>query len=85
MKPICAQVDHASITLTLIRVVITSAASTAVVAPTNTGDAIYSYSQRAQQLYPHFAWAELQGGTIDIIDEQPGAWSELVARFLKSR
>ena len=50
----------------------------------NTGDAIYSYSQRAQQLYPQFSYAELQGGTIDIIDEQPGAWSEIVANFVKA-
>ena len=49
----------------------------------NTGDAIYSFSQRARQLYPHFSWAELQGGTIDIIDEQPEAWSDLVAGFVK--
>lgn len=49
----------------------------------NTGDAIYGFSQRAQQLYPHFAWAALQGGTIDIIDEQPEDWSDLVAGFVK--
>lgn len=49
----------------------------------NTGDAIYRYSQRARELYPHFQYAELPGGTIDIIDEQPEAWSELVADFVK--
>jgi len=49
----------------------------------NTGDAIYAFSQRARERYPHFAWAELEGGTIDIIDEQPEAWSEAVAKFLK--
>ncbi|MNV73165.1 hypothetical protein D3C71_1662970 [compost metagenome] len=38
MKPICAQVDQASITFTLMRVVITSAASTAVAAPTTTSN-----------------------------------------------
>lgn len=51
----------------------------------NTGDAIYAFSQRAQERYPHFAYAELAGGTIDCIDEQPEAWSEAVAAFLKAR
>ena len=36
MKPICAVVDQASITLMLMRVVITSAATTAVVVPATT-------------------------------------------------
>ena len=48
----------------------------------NTGDAMYGLSQRARQRYPNFAYAELQGGTIDIIDEQPEAWSDAVAAFL---
>ena len=39
MKPICAQVDQASETLMLIRVVITSAASTAVAVPATTSSA----------------------------------------------
>lgn len=49
----------------------------------NTGDAIYYLSQRARQRWPHFAYAELDGGTIDIIDEQPGEWSARVAAFLR--
>ena len=49
----------------------------------NTGDAIYGYSQKARELYPHFAYAELEGGTIDCIDEQPEAWAEAVAAFVK--
>ncbi len=49
----------------------------------NTGDAIYGYSQKAHELYPHFAYAELPGGTIDCIDEQPEAWAEAVAGFVK--
>ena len=39
MKPICAHVDQASITLMLMRVVITSAAKTAVAAPAITSSA----------------------------------------------
>jgi hypothetical protein len=37
----------------------------------NTGDAIYAQSQRTRELRPDFSYAELSGGTIDIIDEQP--------------
>jgi pimeloyl-ACP methyl ester carboxylesterase len=50
----------------------------------NTGDAIYGFSQRARERYPKFAYAELQGGTIDIIDEQPEPWADIVAGFLKA-
>jgi pimeloyl-ACP methyl ester carboxylesterase len=49
----------------------------------NTGDAIYYLSQRARERWPQFAYAELPGGTIDIIDEQPEAWSEAVANFVR--
>lgn len=49
----------------------------------NTGDAIYFFSQRARERYPRFSYAELEGGTIDIIDEQPEAWAEAVAQFLR--
>ncbi len=48
----------------------------------NTGDAIYAQSQRAREIRPDFAYAELKGGTIDIIDEQPDAWAAEVAAFL---
>ena len=50
----------------------------------NTGDAIYAQSLRAKEMRPDFAYAELDGGTIDIIDEQPEAWAAAVAEFLKS-
>jgi len=49
----------------------------------NTGDAIYGQSRRTMEMRPDFAYAELEGGTIDIIDEQPQAWSDAVADFLK--
>lgn len=48
----------------------------------NTGDAIYYLSQRARERWPHLAYTELTGGTIDCIDELPGPWSEAVARFI---
>jgi pimeloyl-ACP methyl ester carboxylesterase len=50
----------------------------------NTGDAIYSFSQRAKERYPQFAYAELQGGTIDAIDELPQAWTDAVVAFLNA-
>jgi len=50
----------------------------------NTGDVIYPYSKKARELYPHFAYAELEGGTIDCIDEMPEAWAEAVAAFIKA-
>jgi pimeloyl-ACP methyl ester carboxylesterase len=48
----------------------------------NTGDAIYAQSQRARDMRPDFDYAELDGGTIDILDEQPEAWADAVAAFL---
>ncbi|MDX2223858.1 MAG: alpha/beta hydrolase [Rhodospirillaceae bacterium] len=51
---------------------------------TNTGDQIYEHAQRARTLRPDFDYAELNGGGIDIVDEQPVAWAEAVARFVVS-
>ena len=48
---------------------------------TNTGDDIYYAAARARELRPDFAYAELAGGTHDIVDEQPQAWSDVVAAF----
>jgi pimeloyl-ACP methyl ester carboxylesterase len=49
---------------------------------TNTGDDIYQPVQRARELRPDFAYLELEGGTHDIVDEQPEAWCEAVAGFV---
>ncbi len=51
---------------------------------TNTGDQIYEHAQRARAFRPDFAYAELQGGGVDIVDQQPDAWCEKVVNFLKS-
>lgn len=48
----------------------------------NTTDMIYALAQRARQLRPDFEYAELEGGGVDILDQQPDAWSDAVARFL---
>ena len=49
---------------------------------TNTGDDLYGCAQKAHALRPDFAYAELEGGTHDIVDEQPEAWSRRVADFI---
>jgi len=51
---------------------------------TNTGDMIYSHALRARELRPDFAFVALEGGGVDIVDQQPDAWSEAVAGFLKA-
>ena len=50
---------------------------------TNTGDDIYHLSCRARGMRPDMAFTELAGGTHDIVDEQPKAWSEAVVAFIK--
>lgn len=49
---------------------------------TNTGDMIYDLAQVARRIRPDLDYAELQGGTVDIIDQQPEAWTAIVAKFL---
>lgn len=49
---------------------------------TNTGDDLFEASKRAHALRPDFAFAALEGGTHDIIDEQPEAWVRAVANWL---
>jgi len=49
---------------------------------TNTGDDIHEQCQRVNTLRPDFEYAELQGGTHDIVDEQPEAWTRIVAGFV---
>jgi pimeloyl-ACP methyl ester carboxylesterase len=49
---------------------------------TNTGEDLYEATRRAHALRPDFAYAELVGGTHDIADEQPDAWTDAVTSFL---
>jgi pimeloyl-ACP methyl ester carboxylesterase len=51
---------------------------------TNTGDVIYPKAQRAREIRPDLAYAELEGGGIDIVDQQPEEWADAVAGWLKS-
>jgi len=48
----------------------------------NTGDALYPLCRSAHDLRPDFAYAELEGGTHDIVDEQPDTWCAAVCAFL---
>ena len=52
---------------------------------TNTGDDIYYAAQRARTLRPDFAYIELEGGTHDIVEEQPDEWTRAVVEFLVAR
>lgn len=49
---------------------------------TNTGDDIHEATKRVRAVRPDFAYTELVGGTHDIIDEQPEAWTRAVSDFL---
>lgn len=49
---------------------------------TNTGEDLYESSRRAAALRTDFDYAELVGGTHDIVDEQPAGWTEIVADWL---
>lgn len=49
---------------------------------TNTGDDIYDLARKAHGLRPEFTYRELRGGTHDIVDEQPQAWSQAVAEYV---
>ena len=51
---------------------------------TNTGEDLYQASQRAHKLRPDFDFAQLTGGTHDIVDEQPQAWADTVSTWLKA-
>lgn len=51
---------------------------------TNTGDLIYSEAKEARAIRPDFAYTELEGGGIDVVDQMPEAWADAVAAFLDS-
>ncbi len=49
---------------------------------TNTGDDIYQLAKNAHEMRPEIKYVELEGGTHDIVDEQPEAWSKAVTDFV---
>lgn len=52
---------------------------------TNTGEGPNRLARRAHEMRPEFAFHELSGGTHDIVDEQPEAWTKVVADFVLQR
>ena len=52
---------------------------------TNTGEDLYAATRRAHALRADFfAYAELQGGSHDIVDEQPAEWAQAVVTYLRT-
>jgi len=52
---------------------------------TNSGEDLYAASGRAAALRPDWAFSALEGGTHDIVDEQPAAWAAIVAGFVRAQ
>ena len=50
---------------------------------TNTGDQIYENAKMTREMRPDFAYVELEGGGIDIVDQMPEEWADAVEAFLK--
>ena len=48
----------------------------------NTGDIVYDLTNRLRSVRPDFEYAELQGGGVDICDQQPQQWVDAISRFL---
>lgn len=48
---------------------------------TNTGDDVYQWAKLGHELRPEFDFVALEGGTHDIVDEQPEAWADAVAAY----
>jgi len=49
----------------------------------NSGDMIHDRTMRVKDLRPDFKVAVLEGGGVDITDQQPDAWADAVAAFIK--
>jgi pimeloyl-ACP methyl ester carboxylesterase len=50
---------------------------------TNTGDHNHACALHAHKMRPDFAYAELEGGAIDIMDEQPREWADAIIAFVR--
>jgi haloalkane dehalogenase len=49
---------------------------------TNTGDMTHPYALAAHALRPDFEYFEIEGGGIDICDQEPVQWANAIATFL---
>lgn len=50
---------------------------------TNTGDMLYEHALRVHRLRPDFDFHALEGGGVDIVDQQPQGWTDAVTSFLR--
>lgn len=48
----------------------------------NTGDMIHDAALAAHALRPDFAFAAIEGGGIDIVDQEPQQWADAIADFV---
>jgi pimeloyl-ACP methyl ester carboxylesterase len=51
----------------------------------NSGEDLYASSKAAHARRAEWVWAELAGGTHDIVDEQPEPWARVVADFVLAK
>lgn len=51
----------------------------------NTGDILYPMAKRTMELCPHFSYAELEGGGVDITDQDPEGWTQKVVAYLAQK
>lgn len=51
----------------------------------NTGDILYPLAEKTMKLCPHFSYAEMQGGGVDITDTDPEGWVKEVAGYIKTQ
>lgn len=49
---------------------------------TNTGDQIYENAKWAKKMRPDLDYVAIEGGGVDIVDQKPEEWSDVVAEFL---
>lgn len=50
---------------------------------TNTGDEIYKNAKMAREMRPDFAYTELEGGGVDIVDQLPEQWADAVSAYIQ--
>ena len=49
---------------------------------TNTGDMIFELAELAHKLRPDFDYVVMEGGGVDIVDQQPEEWVDAIMRFI---
>lgn len=50
---------------------------------TNTGDQIYENAKWAKEMRPDLEYVAIEGGGVDIVDQKPEEWSDIVVKFLR--